>query len=65
MISGTSIKREPRCIEIDLDWNGYELDTYRPIKTISVRYEGKKYTAKVSDLIDIFVSSGLFKAVDE
>lgn len=64
MINGKSMNPSPRCMEIDLDWYGYELDTYRPIKAISIRYENKKYVAKVSDLIDAFVSSGLFKVVE-
>lgn len=65
MINGKIIKQEPRCIEIDLDWHAYEFDTYRPVEVISVRYENKYYVAKMSDLLDIFVSSGLFKAVEE
>lgn len=65
MINGKSIKQKPRCIEIDLDWHGWELDKYRSIEAISVRYENKHYVAKVTDLIDAFVSNGLFKVVEE
>lgn len=65
MISGKYIKQEPKYIKIDLDWHGYGLDWDRPIKAIIVRYEGKEYVAKLSDLIDALVSSGLFKVGEE
>lgn len=56
---------EPRVIKIDLDWDGYGFGVYRPLKAIFVRYEGKEYSARPSDLMDALVASGLFKVVEE
>lgn len=54
----------PRCMSITLDGYDYAEHRYHPLETLVFQFDGKKYEAKMADVFEAILSSGLFKVVD-
>ena len=55
----------PRCMSITLDGYDYAEHKHRPLETLVFQFDGKKYEAKLADVFEAILSSGLFKVVEE